>query len=71
MAARIFTRDVAGFQVGEIRDLDWDSVRASLAQHHGITDPLDFYSIDVEDAARRYVASGRPAREAKTAVRTG
>ena len=65
MAERIFTRDVGGFLAGDIRDLDWDSVRASLARHHGIHEPLDAYSLDVQDAARRYVASLTPREAAK------
>lgn len=63
---RIFTRAVGGFKKGEIRDLDWDAIRASLRQHHGIEDPLEAYSLPVEEAARRYVlheggAEGRKA----------
>lgn len=69
MAARIFTRSVGGFTVGEIRDLDWDSVHASMVQFHGVEDPPDSYSIDIEEAARRYVAGLQPARESKTALR--
>jgi hypothetical protein len=63
---RIFTRDVGGFITGEIRELDWDAIRNSLAQHHGITDPLDSYSLPVDEAARRYVATITPREAAKS-----
>lgn len=66
MAERIFTRDIGGFTAGDIRDLDWDSVRQSLAQFQGIDDPLDSYSLPVEEAARRYVATMTPREAAKS-----
>ena len=51
---------------GEIHDFEWDAFRNSLAQHHGITDPLDSYSMTVEEAARRYVATITPREAAKS-----
>ena len=63
---RIFTYDVGGVKAGQILELDWDAFRNSLAQHHGITDPLDSYSMTVEEAARRYVATITPREAAKS-----
>ena len=57
MPARIFTRAIAGCEAGQIADLDWTAFRASALRHHGVKDDVDAYSLPLEEAARRYVAS--------------
>jgi hypothetical protein len=63
----IFTRDVGGFHAGEILELDWGFVADTLRVKHGITDPIETYTMSLPDAARRYVATLTP-RDAASKV---
>jgi hypothetical protein len=78
---RIFTRSVGGIKRGSIvpptdQYKDWDGFRENLRIHHNVTDPIESYSMLVDEAAQKYVASlppededvapviGKPTREA-------